>query len=180
MSSIYKSDKMRYGKTMFLKDHGLRFVWLLRKCQESKNPIWRIARSRMSKKYGLEIVNGGGIAPGLYLGHPYNITVNPAAKIGSNVNLHKGVTIGQENRGSRKGAPTIGESVWIGANSSVVGSVVIGNDVLIAPNSYVNCNVPDHSIVLGNPCKIIYKKNATKDYVNRKVFIDETIKAKSS
>lgn len=109
------------------------------------------------------------IGEGLYIGHPYCITINPKAVIGKNVNIHKGVTIGQENRGQRKGAPIIGNSVWIGVNSAIVGNVYIGDDVLIAPNSYVNCDVPSHSVVFGNPCIIKYKENATKGYINRTI-----------
>lgn len=89
---------------------------------------------------------------GFYVGHPYGITINAKAIIGNNVNIHKGVTIGQENRGKRKGTPCIGNNVWIGVNATIVGNVVIGNDVLIAPNTYINCDIPDHSIVFGNPC----------------------------
>lgn len=77
--------------------------------------------------------------------------------------------IGQENRGKRKGTPIIGNEVWIGANAVIVGNVKIGNDVLIAPLSYVNFDVPDHSIVVGNPAKIISKEYATKDYINNKI-----------
>lgn len=106
------------------------------------------------------------IGKGLYIGHPYGITVNPKSKIGSNVNLHKGVTIGQENRGPRKGAPTIGNFVWIGINATVVGKITIGDDVLIAPNAYVNCDVPSHSIVFGNPCVIKHRDHATENYIN--------------
>lgn len=97
----------------------------------------------MRERYGLEISRSTDIGPGLYLGHAYNITVNPAAIIGSNCNLHKGVTIGQENRGKRKGAP----------------------------GAYVNCDIPSHSIVLGNPCRVIPRDNATGGYINRKVQI---------
>ena len=86
--------------------------------------------------------------------------------IGCNCNIHKGVTIGQENRGKRKGSPVIGNNVWIGINSTIVGNVIIGSDVLIAPNTYVNCDVPDHSIVFGNPCIIKYRENATEGYIN--------------
>ena len=92
-----------------------------------------------------------------------------AAEIGENCNLHKGVTIGQENRGPRQGAPKIGNSVWIGVNATVVGNIRIGDDVLIAPNSFVNCDVPSHSVVFGNPCIIKHKENATEDYINCKV-----------
>ena len=69
----------------------------------------------------------------------------------------------------RKGAPRIGDEVWIGVNATVVGGIKVGSDVLIAPNSYVNCDVPDHSIVLGNPCRIIARDNATECYINRKI-----------
>ena len=106
------------------------------------------------------------IGDGLYIGHPYGITINPQAVIGMNCNIHKGVTIGQENRGRRAGTPTIGNKVWIGVNATVVGNITIGDDVLIAPNSYVNCDVPSHSVVFGNPCIIKHRDNATEKYIN--------------
>ena len=63
----------------------------------------------------------------------------------------------------------IGNEVWIGINVAIVGKVTIGDYVLIAPNSYVNCDVPSHSIVFGNPCIIKHRENATEGYINRKV-----------
>lgn len=107
---------------------------------------------------------------GLYFGH--SITINPHTVIGKNVNIHKGVTIGQENRGKRKGAPIIGNEVWIGVNSTIVGKITIGDDVLIAPNTYVNCDIPSHSIVFGNPCIIKPCDYATKDYICGKITIN--------
>lgn len=59
--------------------------------------------------------------------------------------------------------------MWIGVNSTIVGNVSIGSDVLIAANSFVNCDVPDHSVVLGNPCVIKHRDNATEDYINRPI-----------
>ena len=123
----------------------------------------------MRERYGLEIPWKTHIGEGLYLGHAFNITVNPGAEIGRNCNIHKGVTIGQENRGKRQGAPTIGDDVWIGVNATIVGRIKVGSDVLIAPGAYVNCEVPDHSIVLGNPCKVVPCKNATEGYINRRI-----------
>lgn len=158
-----------WRRCFILTDHALRFLWVFRAAQHSSNPFWRLVLQRMRERYGLEISRSTDIGPGLYLGHAFNITVNPAAIIGSNCNLHKGVTIGQENRGKRKGAPVIGNCVWIGVNATLVGRISVGNDVLIAPGAYVNCDVPSHSIVLGNPCCVIPRKNATEGYINRKV-----------
>ena len=111
------------------------------------------------------------VGPGLYLGHPFGITINPGTIIGKNVNIHKGVTLGRENRGPRKGAPIIENNVWIGINATIVGKIHIGNDVLIAPNSYVNFDVPDHCIVIGNPGQIYQRENATYGYINNTIDI---------
>lgn len=40
------------------------------------------------------------------------------------------------------------------------GGVKIGNNVLIAPNAFVNFDVPDNSIVIGNPGKIIKRDSS--------------------
>ena len=119
--------------------------------------------------YKVEISEKVLIGAGLYIGHPYCITINDNVKIGTNCNIHKGVTIGQENRGKRKGCPIIGNCVWIGVNTTIVGNITIGDDVLIAPNSYINCNIPSHSVVYGNPCIIKHKENATESYINNKI-----------
>lgn len=50
--------------------------------------------------------------------------------------------------GGRQGAPGIGNEVWIGINAAIVGKITIGDDVLIAPNSYVNCDVPSIRLCL--------------------------------
>lgn len=53
-------------------------------------------------------------------------------------------------------------------NAAIVGNITIRDDVLIAPNSYVNCDVYSHSIVFGNTCIIKHRENATEGYINRK------------
>ncbi len=168
MRNLYDCDKVRYGNVKMPK-----FQKYFRLCQDAKNPltkqIYRIIYRTKADKSHIEISSKANIGYGLYIGHPYCITVNPKAVIGNNCNIHKGVTVGQENRGPRKGTPTIGNCVWIGINSTVVGNVHIGDDVLIAPNTFVNCDVPDHSVVFGNPCVIKHKDNATEDYINNKV-----------
>ena len=79
------------------------------------------------------------------------------------------MTIGEISAGPRKGVPTIGDDCWIGTNAVVVGNVRIGSNVLIAPLSFVNFDVPDNSVVIGNPGKIIPKETATRDYIQNRV-----------
>ncbi|MFQ6878805.1 MAG: hypothetical protein ACLRS1_03335 [Oscillospiraceae bacterium] len=63
----------------------------------------------------------------------------------------------------------MGNEVWIGVNATIVGAITIGDDVLIASNSYINCDIPPHSIVFGNPCQIKYSEYATDGYINNKI-----------
>ena len=147
-----------------------KFHYFLRKIQTVRNPLikkyYKLRYLLHCKSHHIEIFPFLNIGKGLYLGHPFCITINPGASIGENCNIHKGVTIGRENRGSRKGAPIIGNKVWIGVNSTIVGKIIVGDDVLIASNSYINCDIPSHSVVFGNPCIVKHKENATEDYIN--------------
>lgn len=120
---------------------------------------------RYSYKYGYQINPFAQIGPGFYIGHRGTIIINGAVKIGTNVNIATGVTIGQENRGERQGTPIIGSRVWIGSNSVIVGQITIGDNVMVAPNTFINFDVPSNSIVVGNPAKIIPNDNATEGYI---------------
>lgn len=155
-------------------DPGLKFLYWLRKSQSSpaRSPhglFCRLMLRRYQIRYGFQISAKTQIGGGLYLGHWGAVVVNPKAKIGKNCNLAQGVTIGQTNRGEKAGVPEIGDNVWIGANSVIVGGIKIGNNVLIAPNTYVNRDVEDDSIAIGNPMTVIRNKNATEGYLNNTV-----------
>ena len=144
------------------------FYTYLRKAQFARSKIaryyYKFRYLRLARKHGIEIYPELNAGKGLLLLHAFNITVNSKSVIGENVTISKGVTIGQENRGKRKGCPVIGNKVWIGVNAAIVGKITIGDDVLIAPNAYVNCDVPSHSVVFGNPCVIKHRDDATEAY----------------
>jgi serine O-acetyltransferase len=153
---------------------GFRFIYCLRKAQQYsvKSPLgifYRLLLRRYSIKYGYQISAKTQIGPGLNLGHWGHIVINPNAKIGKNCNIAHGVTLGQTNRGSLKGYPTLKDDVWVGTNAVIVGGITIGNNVLIAPNSYVTKDVPDNSIVTGNPMSIIANDKATEGYINNRI-----------
>lgn len=150
-----------------LQDYGYRYVFYLRMCQAGglRRLVFSLPRKHLSRQCGLEISPATKIGPGFYIGHPYGITINSDAVIGKNVNIHKGCTIGQENRGRRKGVPRIGNQVYLGINATIVGDISIGDDVFIAANAFVNRDIPDHSIVIGNPCSVIAREHATDGYI---------------
>lgn len=176
----YKNDIYRYYgkykesfKQKINRPDGLKYMMYFRKYNSKKNKVLKIyylyKLYKLRAKTFLQIHPSTKIGKGFYIGHNGRVIINRYASIGDNCNIATGVTIGQENRGKRKGYPTIGNRVWMGTNCVIVGNIKIGNDVLIAPLSYVNFDVPDHSIVIGNPAKIIHRDNATTDYINKTV-----------
>lgn len=65
---------------------------------------------------------------------------------------------------SKIGKVKIGDRVFIGYNSVVLCNVKIGNDVIVAAGSIVTKDIPDNSIVAGNPARVIGK---TTDYLEK-------------
>jgi serine O-acetyltransferase len=169
------SSKRFYNELLF--NTGFKYMFVVRKCAFLSTRdtflkklsyyfyyfLWR----HYSTKYSIHIRPETTIGYGCYLGYGENITITEGANIGNNVNINHGAAIGATNRGKKKGAPVIGDCVWIGTNAVVVGNITIGNNVLIAPLSHVNFDVPENAVVAGNPAKII-SFNGTEGYINKK------------
>jgi len=178
MDRIIASDLYRYkglvGRIGIIKGlmyEGFRYTYFLRKVQQHKRFsiglfIYKLLLRHYRYKYGFQIPAKTHIGEGFYIGHFGTIIINSNSKIGKNCNIAPGVTIGRTNRGNKEGCPIIGNNVWIGTGTVIVGKIIIGNNVLIAPNSYVNIDIPSNSLVIGNPCKIIQKENPCEGYIN--------------
>lgn len=126
---------------------------------------WKL--NRMAKKTGIEFLGNRNIGDGLIIGHWGRVVINQYSKFGNEIMITHNVSIGRDIRGKRAGAPTFGNRVCIRTNSTVVGNITIGDDVLIAPNTFVNFDVPSHSVVIGNPATIHHKDNATEGHIGR-------------
>jgi serine O-acetyltransferase len=179
----YKHDLYRYeGRADFmyflkslLNRPGFLIMYLFRKAnQHSKfSPLgilFQLSYRRVSRRYGFQIPLKTKIGAGFYIGHHGTIVINRLAVIGRNCNITHNVTIGMQNRGPKKGYPTIGDNVWIGTGAVIVGNICINSNVIIAPNAYVNFDVPENSIVIGNPGRIIVKdENVTLGYIDNTI-----------
>jgi len=173
------SDLFRYTqkvspKTMveaLLTKPGFRTTYFLRNSQyyKGKNKLKFMMHKffllQCKYKYGYEIPVPTRFGKGIFINHMGNVIINPLAVIGDNFTTNGSLVIGQTNRGNKKGVPTLGNNVWVGNGAVIVGKVNIGNNVMIAPNAYVNFDVPDNSVVIGNPGQIIAKENATDGYI---------------
>ena len=176
MNQIIKYDLYRYiGKDCYsiikqiryiLFTPGFQYIYFFRHVQLSKNIFsrffWNSCLKLCSFKFGIQIPPQTKIASGFRIVHFGTIVVNPGTIIGKNFNISQGALIGNAS-GKRCGTPIIGDNVCMNANSIIVGNVKIGNNVLIAPGAFINFDVPDNSIVIGNPGKIISQNSSPTD-----------------
>jgi len=175
-ADLYRHFELRGARGLIkgLSYPGFRYTYLFRKVTLSKSGsvsriVYRILLKHYRFRYGFEINSDARIGEGFYLAsHCSTVVIGPVT-IGKNCNVGHSVTKGRGIAGAKMGRPTIGDNVWIGTGAVIVGKIQIGNNVLVAPNSFVNFDVPDHSIVIGSPGKIIVKDNPTKDYINYRV-----------
>lgn len=89
------------------------------------------------------------IEGGLKITHGYS-SIILAEHVGKNFEFYQNVTVGW----GRLGKPTIGNNVKIYAGAVVAGKIHIGNNVRISANAFVRTDVPDNSLVYGNPAVI--------------------------
>ena len=95
----------------------------------------------------------------------YLINIGNNVTVANNVQLlcHDDTLI--EELGYRKlGKIEIGDNVFIGAKSMILMNVKIGNNVIIGANSLINKDIPDNSVAVGSPAKIICSYN---DYIEK-------------
>ena len=71
---------------------------------------------------------------------------------------------------------TIGDNVWIGAQSVINPGVTIGSNVVIGSGSVVTKDIPDNVIAVGNPCRVLRKiTDEDKNYYFRNLPIDREL-----
>lgn len=148
---------------------AFQYSYCLRHAQNASNLFtrffWHAMLRLMMYHSGIQIPSKVRIGPGLKFGHWGTIVINVDAEIGRNASISHGCLIGNA-QGRKKGAPKIGNNLVMQANSIIAGGVKIGNNVLIAPGAFVNFDVPDNCIVMGNPGKIIHRENnPTSNYI---------------
>ena len=104
------------------------------------------------------------------------ITIGDNCMFGPNVSIYTaGHPIHPQTRASGYEygkSITIGNNVWIGGSAVIVPGVHIGNNTVIGAGSVVTKDIPDMTVAVGNPCRVI--KKITEDD-RKKLFKDEEI-----
>lgn len=173
---IGSSDKSSFIKA--LRIPGFIFIMSFRFSRISSNKytiigiLSRLTYKRYFIRYGFQIPRKVIIDSGFIINHFGGIVINESVRFGKDCTISNNVSIGHIPNGPRAGCPVFGDRVWIGPGAVIVGGIIVGSNVLIAGNSFVNFSIPSNSIVIGNPGRIYLRTNASKDYIKNSEISD--------
>jgi len=104
--------------------------------------------------------------------HPYTYIVGEVV-IGDNVGIaakcsiiaqthnYSDTTIPFKMQGMVDQPIDIGNDVWIGTNSVILGGTKISDGVIVSAGSVVSGEIPPYSVVMGNPARVFYNRKKT-------------------
>lgn len=122
--------------------------------------VYRILDFWIQILFGISISSNSSIGPGFYIGHFGGIVVH--GTLGAGCSIGQGVTIGSRGAGRSDGYPVIGDRVYFGAGSMVIGAVRVGDDVIIGANTVVVGDVPDGCRVVGAATRVLPPRPITQ------------------
>ena len=120
--------------------------------------LYKISFKWIQVLTGIELPCEVTVGRNFRIDHFGDIIISGYARFGDNCIVRNGVTVGLKNL-EVKAAPQIGNNVNIGAGAKILGPITIGNNVDIGANSVVISDVPDNSLAVGIPARIIRKEN---------------------
>ena len=111
---------------------------------------------------GIEIHPGAKIGKNLFIDHGMGVVIGESSKIGNDVTLYHGVTLGgispsvnSDQQRNIKRHPTLQDNVIVGSSAQIIGPITVGECARIGANTVVLKNVPANATMVGNPAKNI-------------------------
>jgi serine O-acetyltransferase len=121
---------------------------------------------------GCDIHPGATIGKAFFIDHATGVVIGETTRIGDNVKLYQGVTLGaksfpKDERGRAikglKRHPTIEDNVTIYAGSTILGGeTVIGKGVTVAGNTFITASVTAESLVAHETPKLQVRSKRPK------------------
>ena len=137
----------RYLKSLRLYEYYLNRNRILR--------FWyRFYNRRLGLKYNLSIIPNT-VGPGLSIPHIEGGVIINCLRMGKGCTVNAGVVVGNKSPILQQERPSIGDNVVLCVGCKVIGGVIIGDNVVVAPNAVVVKDVPDNAIVTGVPASVL-------------------------
>mmetsp|Transcript_5462 Transcript_5462/g.18811 ORF Transcript_5462/g.18811 Transcript_5462/m.18811 type:complete len:491 (-) Transcript_5462:2930-4402(-) len=132
-------------------------------CQRVAHALWYSGReqlalaiqSTVSEVMGLDIHPQARIGAGVMFDHGTGIVIGATAILGDNCTLLHGVTLGASGKVSGDRHPKVGCDCLIGAQTTVLGNIEVGDGAKIGASSVVLKAIPPKATAVGVPAKVI-------------------------
>lgn len=102
---------------------------------------------------GIEIHPGARIGHGVFIDHGAGVVLGETCEVGDNTVIFHGVTLGGTGKDKGKRHPTIGKNVIIGAGTSVLGPITVGEGAKIGAGAIVIKDVPAGHTIVSEPSR---------------------------
>lgn len=123
--------------------------------QEGRRDMALYLQSRTSQVFQVDINPAVEIGRGIMVDHGTGLVVGETARIGDQVSILQGVTLGGTGKEEGDRHPKVGSGVLIGAGAKILGNITIGDCARVAAGSVVLKDVPPRSTVAGVPAKVV-------------------------
>jgi serine O-acetyltransferase len=104
---------------------------------------------------GIHLDVDAAIGPGFYIGHHGSVFVGPGVSIGRTCSIGQMALVAQAGPEGRRGTPSIGDRVFLGAGCKVLGGVTVQDGAAIGSNAVVLTDVPQNAVMVGVPARVV-------------------------
>ena len=106
---------------------------------------------------GVEIHPGARIGRRFFIDHGMGVVIGETARVGDDVTLYHGVTLGGTTWERGRRHPELGNDVVVGAGAKILGPIEVGSGSRIGSNAVVIRDVPENAVVVGIPGRVVAK-----------------------
>ncbi len=164
INSIYERDPAARSRwEVLLCYSGLHAVIIHRLANKLWHADWKVSARWLSQLgrflTGIEIHPAAKIGKRVLIDHGMGVVIGETAEVGDDCTIYHGVTLGGTSLAEgTKRHPTIGRNCIIGAGAKVLGAFTVGDNCRIGSNAVVIKPLPPDSTAVGNPARIVKKK----------------------
>ena len=132
-----------------------------------------LLQHRVSEAFHVDAHPAAKIGKGVMIDHATGVVIGETAVVGNNVSILHNVTLGGTGTTDGDRHPKIGDGVVIGAGATILGPVIVGTNVKIGAGSVVLQDIPDNSVAVGIPAKIL-RRERSEEVIEPSLSMDQT------
>lgn len=114
-------------------------------------PLYFLISRYVRMAFDIRLDLSADVGPGLYIGHFGGISLR-RCRLGKQCSISQSVQIEPQAQGAH---PVIGDRVWIGAHSIIIGPYQVGNGSTVSAAATLQRDIPEHTLCMGSPARVV-------------------------